>query len=166
MTAEKIIHYVNLGRAVKCGDDTWDVLPDPKREGKYIIKNNTTGDFDFLFQLQNHSEHLNAHPKHFYISGADDKDEKYARKCSATGVGFNQGHVVNDGSYYFADDDSLVWHLRKEIYCHCEFHYTDQELIEMSYQDAYHYYTEFEECDLWEEKYFLKDGTTVRTEEY
>lgn len=38
--------------------------------------------------------------------------EKFARKCSATSVGMNEGYVVNDGEEYFANESDLVKWLR------------------------------------------------------
>jgi hypothetical protein len=58
--------------------------------------------------------------------------EKFARKCSVTGEGMNEGHVFRDGEMYFSTDELAQTHMQilgcksvKEAYKAGEIYYTD-----------------------------------------
>jgi len=85
----------------------------------------------------------------------------YAKKCTATGEGMNQGFVTNDGESYFKYKRDLIVHLREYEW---EFRdtleklidtndLTDDEFLEYCYNDDVCYYTEWEDEDdyEWEE---------------
>lgn len=60
--------------------------------------------------------------------------ENYARQCSITGEGMNEGWVVNDGEMYFKyEDDANQWCIGQG--------YRD---IDDAYTDDVCYYTEWE----------------------
>ena len=86
---------------------------------------------------------------------------RYARKCTATSQGMNQGFVTNDGESYFKYKRDLIVHLREYEW---EFRdtleklidtndLTDDEFLEYCYNDDAYYYTEWEDEDdyEWEE---------------
>lgn len=79
--------------------------------------------------------------------------EKYARKCSATGRGMNEGYVVLDGDYYFSEDKYLIEWLRSRDNTEG---LSDDYLFTESFQLEEWYYTEWEEID--DDFWFDADG--------
>jgi len=80
---------------------------------------------------------------------------KYARKCSATGEGMNEGYVFRDGDKYFKYEKDLVAHLRS-LNVDERNELTDEYLIDESYNLGEHYWTEWEDEDDFE--YEMVDG--------
>ena len=83
-------------------------------------------------------------------------EEKYARVCNVTGEGMNKGYCFGDGDFYCKTDESAGKHLRKILSEGALFDTenglegkellgkTDAELLEISYENEYHYFTEWE----------------------
>jgi hypothetical protein len=106
---------------------------------------------------------------------------KYARVCSVTNKGMNTGYVFGDGVFYcktaeqavaeirgdleksifdggvlFEDDDGTDFDDTKAL------ELPDSELMELSYKNDYHYYTEWgEDSEDFEDEYYLEDGTLM-----
>ena len=62
---------------------------------------------------------------------------KYARQCSITGEGMNEGFCIQDGQMYVKHESDLTKHLEAN---------TDYTSTQEAYDDGYCYYTEWE-CD-------------------
>jgi hypothetical protein len=72
--------------------------------------------------------------------------EKYARKCSATNTGINEGYVVNDGEYYFANESALLNYLKGQDFIDSEgLIVSEDRLLEWAYNNEVYYYTEWED---------------------
>ena len=63
--------------------------------------------------------------------------ERYARKCSVTGRGMNEGYVFGNGEKYAIDKDSAL--IVAEQYGY--------DNLDDAYEDGLYYYTEWEEID-------------------
>lgn len=79
--------------------------------------------------------------------------EQYARKCSVTGKGMNEGYVFNDGEMYFYNEKDLIQFLRdrddnKDL--------SDDFLLNEAYNQDEYYYTEWNEVD--EDEWYDADG--------
>ena len=81
--------------------------------------------------------------------------EKFARKCSATGKGINEGYCVNDGDFYFSEESQLVKWLRdrdvdgtKEL--------SDEFILKEAYDLEEYYYTEWDVED--EDEWYDENG--------
>lgn len=72
--------------------------------------------------------------------------ERYARKCSVTGRGMNDGYVFGDGEQYAIDKESALVIAKKYGY----------DSLEEAYEDGAYYYTEWEEID--DDFYYSEDG--------
>lgn len=70
----------------------------------------------------------------------------FARQCSATGEGMNEGWIVNDGEYYFKYEEDALAHAKEMGYADLDEAYDNEEF----------YYTEWEDEDDYE--YELIDG--------
>lgn len=68
--------------------------------------------------------------------------EKYARICTATGKGINEGFCVGDGAEYFKEEKDLVEYLRKRE--GAKTNLTDEFLLKEAYDLEEYYYTEWE----------------------
>jgi hypothetical protein len=79
-------------------------------------------------------------------------NKKFARKCSVTGVGMNEGYCFFDGEEYAADENSAL-KLAKEY---------GYETLEEAWADDAYYWTEWDE--LYHDGYYTKDGEWVDTE--
>jgi hypothetical protein len=65
------------------------------------------------------------------------KPTKFARVCSATGRGMNEGFCFGDGEAYFIEkSDALLYAIE-----------LGYESLEEAYDDEAYYYTEWEEID-------------------
>jgi hypothetical protein len=78
--------------------------------------------------------------------------EKFARTCSATGIGFNAGYCVNDGELYFADKEHLIEYLRGLNWEDCDGVNSrdidsDDDLMEFFYNQEVYYYSEWDADD-------------------
>lgn len=81
--------------------------------------------------------------------------EKFARKCSATGKGINEGYCVNDGDFYFSEESQLVKWLRdRDVDGTNEL--SDEFILKEAYQLEEYYYTEWDAED--EDEWYDEDG--------
>lgn len=82
--------------------------------------------------------------------------EKFARKCSITGKGMNEGWCINEGDMYVHEEADMLDHLQT----------TDYNTLQEAYDDDYCYWTEWdaEEGETYfdaEGNEFNKDGSPV-----
>ena len=77
----------------------------------------------------------------------ENKQIKYARKCSIRDEGMNEGYCILDGEKYIKGHFDMLKHITDE---------TDYSSIEEAYEDDYYYYTEWEDEE--DFQYVLKDG--------
>jgi hypothetical protein len=66
----------------------------------------------------------------------------YARICTITGEGMNEGYCINDGEIYIKYESHLIQYLR-DIDNECA-HLTNTEILDYYYNNEYYYYTEWE----------------------
>lgn len=66
--------------------------------------------------------------------------ELFARRCSVTGEGMNEGWVVNDGDYYFKNEEDALAHAISMGY----------EDLDEAYEGDAIYYTEWEDKEDYE----------------
>ena len=74
--------------------------------------------------------------------------DKFARKCSATGKGINEGYCVNDGEFYFSDKSQLVKWLKTLEWEDCNGNRSqditnDEDLLEFFYNEDQYYWSEW-----------------------
>ena len=69
--------------------------------------------------------------------------EKFARICSVTGEGMNDGYVYRDGEMYFKYESDLVAHLRSQDESSSDL--SDEFILSEAYELEEYYYTEWEE---------------------
>lgn len=74
------------------------------------------------------------------------KQEKFARVCSATGRGMNEGYCFGDGEAYFIEESDAYDYALSIGY----------KGLQDAYDDEAYYYTEWEEID--EECYYDAEG--------
>jgi hypothetical protein len=74
--------------------------------------------------------------------------KKFARKCSVTSEGMNDGYVYLDGDMYFKYEKDLVAHLRG--LCEDNNELSDEFLLKESYDLEEYYYTEWDDEDDYE----------------
>jgi hypothetical protein len=88
--------------------------------------------------------------------------EKFARKCSATGVGMNEGYVVYDGEEYFANKSDLVkWFRDQKVDEYNEL--SDEFLLNEAYSLEEYYWTEW--YDEEDHQYEMINGVLTEIEE-
>ena len=75
--------------------------------------------------------------------------EKYARKCSITGKGMNEGYCFGDGEMYCINKKDAI-KIAKE---------RGSKSLKEAFEDEDYYYTTWEELD--EDENYLADGTLV-----
>lgn len=78
---------------------------------------------------------------------------KFARKCTLTNQGMNEGWVVNDGEKYIANEKNAI-----DICLGAGY-----SSIEEAYEDEFIYFTEWEDED--EYQYEWVDGKLIEIEE-
>jgi hypothetical protein len=83
--------------------------------------------------------------------------EKFARVCDITNEGMNEGYCIGDELMYIKHEKDFVQHLKDIKFSDEEL--TDEELVELAYEEEYYYWTEWEELD--DDYYYLEDGTLV-----
>ena len=81
--------------------------------------------------------------------------EKFARKCSATGKGMNEGYCVNDGDLYFSEEQHLVKWLRDRNVDETS-ELSDEYILNEAYQLDEYYWTEWDAED--EDEWYDNDG--------
>lgn len=87
--------------------------------------------------------------------------EKFARKCSVTGKGINEGYCVNDGDLYFSEESQLVKWLRdRDVDGTNEL--SDEFILNEAYQLEEYYYTEWDAED--EDEWYDEDGKLYENE--
>jgi len=107
-----------------------------------------------IYDMVHHSD---THRAYQFCSIKED-DTKYVHKCIITGHGMSKGFVVNGGDTISNDEKLLVAWLRENIYT--DNNMNDDDLIELSYKEENHYYTEWEDLD---ETYFNARGEEFDT---
>jgi hypothetical protein len=82
--------------------------------------------------------------------------EKFARKCSKSGVGMNEGWVIGDGENYAATEEVALEYAKEMGY----------SSIKKAYNDDAMYWTSWEDEDEWE--YVMIDGELyeIESDEY
>ena len=70
----------------------------------------------------------------------------FARLCSATGRGMNEGYCCCDGDFYFAEESDLLAWLRSDEGAGYE-GMSDEFVLADAYEAEMNYYTEWEELD-------------------
>lgn len=81
--------------------------------------------------------------------------EKFARKCSVTSKGINEGYCVNDGDLYFSEEAQLVKWLRdRDVDGTNEL--SDEFILNESYELEEYYYTEWDAED--EDEWYDENG--------
>ena len=66
----------------------------------------------------------------------------YARKCSITGKGMNEGWIILDGEMYIADEENALEQVKKVGY----------DSLEEAFDDEYCYWTEWDADDIDDEE--------------
>jgi hypothetical protein len=85
--------------------------------------------------------------------------EKFARQCSATGEGMNNGYVYRDGEMYFKYEPDLIAHLRSlDEYSS---NLSDEFILNEAYNFEEYYYTEWED----DYQYELINGVLTEIDE-
>jgi hypothetical protein len=69
---------------------------------------------------------------------------KFARICSATGRGINEGYCCHDGDFYFAEEQDLIGYLRS---LGGYDGLSDEFVLQDAYEAEAYYYTEWPELD-------------------
>lgn len=72
--------------------------------------------------------------------------EKFARKCSITGRGMNDGWCINEGDMYVHEETDMLRHLKE----------TDYATLQEAYNDGYCYWSEWDADD--DDTYFDAEG--------
>ena len=73
---------------------------------------------------------------------------KYARVCSVTGKGMNDGWVWGNGEFYTSTKEVTITALREEPYYGSEFKsMTDDEVLQFAFDNDICFWTEWEEID-------------------
>ena len=80
----------------------------------------------------------------------------FARKCSVTGKGMNEGYCILDGMMYIENDDDIIKHLREIDYPFDGAKISDEILLDEAYNSDYYYHTEWDELD--EDEAYDEDG--------
>ena len=81
------------------------------------------------------------------------KMKQFARKCSVTGKGMNDGYVFNDGEMYFYNESDLIVFLRGR---EDNNYLSDDFLLKEAYDNEEYYYTEWYEID--EDEWYDAEG--------
>lgn len=75
--------------------------------------------------------------------------EKFARKCSKTGEGMDEGYIVNEGEFYFKNEADVLEYLRGNDYITAEGieanALNDEDLLEWAYNDEIYFWTDWED---------------------
>src|SRR5690606_38259936 len=87
-----------------------------------------------------------------FLDAEGQEVEVYARKCSVTGVGMNEGFYFEEEGTYLDNNEDL---LLEEI---AEYGYDN---IEEAYEDGLYYYTEWNPSEDCTDTVYLADGTEV-----
>ena len=83
--------------------------------------------------------------------------KKYAKQCSITGEGMNEGYVYYDGEMYFKYEKDFILFLRyqnepiEDIW-----NLSDEFILNESYDNGEYYYTEWEDENEYE--YYEENG--------
>jgi hypothetical protein len=90
-------------------------------------------------------------------------NEKFPRRCDATGVGMHDGFVVCDGEYHFSEEKYLIEWLRGREDVDPEL--SDEFLLEEAFAEDEYYHTEWDidDSDYWYE--YGVDGQLVMVSE-
>ena len=75
--------------------------------------------------------------------------EKFARKCSITGKGMNQGWCIGEGQMYVKGESDMLQHIAEK---------TEYDTLQQAYDDEYCYYTEWNVEHDMETTFYDEDG--------
>jgi hypothetical protein len=81
--------------------------------------------------------------------------ERYARRCDITGKGMNEGWCWGDGHFYSKTYEDTIKELRKDYPEHGNL--SDENLLEMKYEEGLLYWTDWYDEDLEEQGYFYDE---------
>ena len=81
--------------------------------------------------------------------------KKFARKCSATSKGMNEGYCVRDGDLYFSEEQYLVKWLRDRNVDETS-ELSDEYILNEAYQLDEYYWTEWDAEH--EDEWYDNDG--------
>lgn len=84
--------------------------------------------------------------------------ERFARKCSATGRGMNEGYCVFDGEFYFSEESHLIDWLRDRE--EGDKSLSDDFLLAEAYSLGEYYYTDWDIDD--EDEYYDEQGNVYK----
>jgi hypothetical protein len=85
---------------------------------------------------------------------------KYARQCSITGEGMNEGYVYYDGEMYFKEEKDFVMFLRYQNELEEGiWDLSDELVLNDAYDNGEYYYTEWEDED--DYKYYEENGILI-----
>jgi hypothetical protein len=89
------------------------------------------------------------------------KGTLWARKCSATGEGMNEGYCVFDGEEYFKYEKDLIKYLRNREQSPSDESsgLSDEFLLNEAYELDEYYWTKWE--DITDYQYFEQDGKLI-----
>lgn len=85
------------------------------------------------FEIEISSEEISYRAELYLESEA--QGVEYARTCSITGDGMNEGYCILDGDKYIKNHAVMVQHIKED---------TNYASIEEAYDDGYYYYTSWE----------------------
>ena len=74
--------------------------------------------------------------------------KEYARVCSVTGKGMNEGWVWGNGEFYTSTEEVTITALREDPYYGSDFEsMTDGEVLQFAFDNDICFWTEWEEID-------------------
>jgi hypothetical protein len=86
--------------------------------------------------------------------------KKYARQCSITGEGMNEGYVYYDGEMYFKYEKDFILFLRYQNEpLQDVLHLSDEFILKESYDNGEYYWTEWEDENEYE--YYEENGNLI-----
>jgi hypothetical protein len=91
-----------------------------------------------------------------------ERPEIFARKCSITGKGMNEGYCLGDGEIYFSEEKHLINHLRNVMGVDPENKLSDEFILNESFNNEEYYHTTWEPDPINEECYDA-NGKVVST---
>ena len=90
--------------------------------------------------------------------------ERFARKCSATGVGINSGYVWFHGGEYFSTEEVLLAHIKKFVeqygFSNVVGTFDDEKLLDWAKDNKFYYFIYWDKDDM-EDGFYLADGTYI-----
>jgi hypothetical protein len=88
--------------------------------------------------------------------------QKFARVCSITKEGMNEGFCINDGEMYIKNESDLIkWLRSRNVDENNEL--SDDYIMQEAYDCGEYYYTEWD--DVFDAEYIVKDGKLIELED-